>query len=850
MQIRYNLLCLAFLIFSASTAGAQTDRSRYVLHTVKTNSVNVDGVLDEPDWSKVKPATDFTNYRPNEGVPTSQKTEAYVLYGDSEIYVGAILYETDPSLIRRVLTRRDETSGADQFVVAIDSYNDKKTAYLFGVSAAGVQYDGLVTGTGDDDSWDAVWESAVRHTNEGWVVEMAIPYSQLRFSEGESTWGLEFKRDIRRTGEESFWAPFTSAEAGSGLAQMFGTLEGLVGIKPKRAVQVVPYSLARANRFENPNESGVASADYSGDVGVDFRVGLSSNITLDATVNPDFGQVEADPAELNLSTFETFFQERRPFFLEGTQIFDYTYGSGDGALLYTRRIGSTAPVIGATKISGRSPGGLSFGVLGAVTGEDFDPDRFYAATRLKQEFGEQNYFGGAITGFSFNDPASPSPAVTSMAAGVDWDVRVGAESEFKFDGSLAGSLRKTDDSSLEDPTKRGYALYMGFDKVRGFFTPGSGFRVYSPDFEIDDVGRFRQTNLIQARLGTSKVWNRGEPFGPLLRVETRAFGDQNWSYTDGTNRGADLSLYSSGTFANFWSVDLSADFRNLGGLDIRETRGNGPINSIRSIGFGVGVESDDRKRFEYGPDFAFAFGEDGARTFEAEFEASWNASDRIKLSSDVGYTQTNNAVRWTANEAFIRTADGLFVGESPSRPDDLLIEDLVSLDVADTDALLSGIPEYDGNLSIPNATGYYLPVFGSRDTRDFGWSTRANVIFTSKLSLQMYGQLFAARGQFSDFEILASPGELRDFVYPKRPDFAFQSFHSSVVLRWEYRPGSTLFVVWTQSRNLDDAETYLLATDDLPPSPFDQTTGDQLRDTFRVFPDNVFLIKLNYLFRR
>ncbi len=164
--------------------------------------------------------------------------------------------------------------------------------------------------------------------------------------------------------------------------------------------------------------------------------------------------------------------------------------------------------------------------------------------------------------------------------------------------------------------------------------------------------------------------------------------------------------------------------------------------------------------------------------------------------------------------------------------------------------MLADLPEFSGNLNIPGGTGYYVPVFGARDTRDFNWSTRANVIFTPKLSLQIYGQLFAARGSYSDFQLLANPDELRSFDYPKRADFSFESLQANVVLRWEYRPGSTLFVVWTQSRNMSEAERRLLDGGILPRSPFDRTTGNQLGDTFAVFPNNVFLVKLNYLFQR
>jgi len=874
MSRRYILAALVLLLAqpviaqssdtqrTASTTDATaTTADGLRIHTAArvTSSIRVDGVLDEADWAQVEPATDFVQFDPDEGEPATQRTEARILYGTSAIYIGATLYD-DPGEIRRILTRRDETNGADAFLVGFDSYNDRKTAYLFMVTAAGVQADAIFSGNGDDDSWDAVWDSAVRITSEGWVVEMAIPYSQLRFAEGETSWGLEFQRQIRRNGEEAFWAPFTREQANSGIVQYFGRLEGLNGINPRRAMQVTPYSLASANTFEDSDVPGTTDADFSGDVGADIRIGISSNVTLDATVNPDFGQVEADPAQLNLSTFETFFEERRPFFLEGTQIFDFTYGSGDGALLYTRRVGGEAPIVGASKITGRLPSGLSFGVLGAATGDDFAPNRLYSAARVKQEFGNQNYIGGALTAFTYSPTEDVGgTGAQSLTGGADWDMRAGGDNQWKFEGSLAGSVRTLTDSDLDDPTQQGYALYVGYDKVKGYFNPGSGLRVYSPGFEINDVGRFRQTNLIEGRLGTDMLWNEGNPVGSFRRFNTGGFATQGWRYEDGRNRGSGLNLFMGGQLRNFWQVNLFAGLDGLGGFDIRETRGNGDFRNIRNGGFNLNVRTDGRKRITGQAGVNLWFGEDGGRTRSLSGGTNWNASDRVELSLNAQVGETNNWTAWAANEGLIRTADGLFIGggvdddgASPGRPDTFAETDLHQLDLndAEADALLNGVAPYDGTLSIPGATGYYVPVFGQRDTRTASVTTRANVIFHPKLSLQLYGQLFAARGQLDDFQLLANPDELRDLSYPRRQDFSFQSLQANTVLRWEYRPGSTLFVVWTQSRNVGESENLLLDGGPLPDSPFDVSTGRQLGNTFDVFPQNIFLVKLSYLLMR
>lgn len=850
MHIRY--LVFALVIPMVGVAIAQDNR-HMTIRAGSTTGIRIDGVLDEADWAEVEPATNFIQFNPTEGEPATQRTEVRVLYGANAVYVGAMMYDDNPGGIRTYLSRRDQVNGADFFLVAIDSYNDLTTGYEFMVTAAGVQYDAIATVNNEDSSWDAVWSSAVRLTPEGWVAEMEIPYSQLRFNEGETSWGINFVREIQRNGEKDFWAPITRENINTGFIRHSGRLVGLSGVSPRRTIQATPYSLARANTFEHADEPGATDSDFSGDVGADIRFGLSSNITVDATINPDFGQVDADPAELNLSTFETFFSERRPFFLEGTQIFDYTYGSGDGALLYTRRIGAVSPIIGATKISGRLPSGTSFGLLGAATGNDFNPSRWYGVARVKQEFGNQNYVAGGLTGFS-NNPAEDSDeeGSRSIVGGTDWRLLIGSNESWLFEGTLTGSIQTQTNTGIENPTQRGYALYIGFDKVRGFFTPGSGFRIYSDQFQMNDVGRFRQNNLIQARLGANMLWNQGNPVGPFRRFETGGFTDQNWSYTDGLNRGFGAVIFTGGQLEGFQSLRVNGGLQDVGGYDVRETRGLGPFRNIRSGWFEINFDTDTRRRFVFSPEIGMAFGADGGRNIGIEGDIRWNVNDRVQVSTGASLNFDDDWTAWVANEGLVRTNDGLFIGTFTDTPDAFTEDDLFQLNLDNTaaDALLGNIEPYEEALGIPNATGYYVPVFGRRDTRTFNLSTRANVIFSPKLSLQLYGQLFAARGRYDNFQLLANPDELRDFDYPKRRDFSFQSLQANVVLRWEYRPGSTLFVVWTQARNHGTGEELLLDGGTLSPSPFDVSTGSQLADTFSIFPQNVFLVKLSYLLMR
>ena len=829
MPAAHLLAALAFLAPPGDTPSLQAGRAE---------AVHVDGRLDEPEWTQAEVATNFVQLQPNEGQPSSQRTEVRILRGTTSLFVGATLHDSDPSSIRTTLSRRDDTGDSDLFVIALDSYNDRRTAFQFGVTAAGVQIDAIRTGQGEDESWDAVWTSATRLTDTGWVAELEIPYSQLRFTGAEAAWGLNLIRIVPRLDEQSFWAPLRSDQERSGFIEVFGSLTGVSGLRPQRVLQARPYTLARARRAESGTPD-VAEMSYGTQLGADVKLGLASGIVLDATINPDFGQVDADPAELNLSTFETFFEERRPFFLEGTQIFDFSYSAGDGSLLYTRRIGGNSPIIGATKLTGRTDGGLSFGALGALTGDDFNPSRLYAAARAKQDLPRQSRIGVGLAGYrSWDD----STDVTSASGGADWKYRVGADADWTFDGTLATTLQ-SQSSGGETVDRVGFASYLGFDRIKGFFTPGFGFRVYSDEFRLNDVGRFRQTDLISLRAGTSLRWNKGQPVGPFRRLQTSGFSTQEWRYTDGTNRGLDLSLSTSGQLLGYQDVSIRAGLADLGGYDVRETRGLGPIANQSEVSLSLGFGTDARRQIRAEADFAVAQSADGGRSYQPELEVDWTVNDRLTLSLDGELAFGINERAWVTNEGFIRTDDGLFIGPKATPPGDLSTETLLRVPISstDADALFSDLDRYDD-------AGYYRSIFGSRDTRSASLTTRANLLFSSTLSLQLYGQLFSARGTYDAFELLASPDELRPFdAYPRRRDFALSAFNVNSVLRWEYRPGSSLYVVWTQARNSDAYLDFVETGSGSFESPYDTSTVQQFQDTFGIFPDNVFLVKLSYL---
>ena len=812
------------------------------LAVAPAGDVRVDGHLDEAAWEPAPVAQGFVQFEPDEGTPASERTEVRVLRGTDALYVGARMWAQDPSQIRTVLSRRDDTGGADAFTVSLDSYDDGRTAYVFGLTAAGVQFDATLEGNRDDESWDAVWESAVSVDAQGWTAEMRIPYSQLRFTGGTPSWGVNFQRQIPALGEESFWAPVTREEASAGLVRLFGRLEGLGGLAPRSVVQVRPYTLAGGSRSESAAAPGTGSVSPEGNVGADVKVGLGPALILDATVNPDFGQVEADPAELNLGTFETAFGERRPFFVEGSQIFDLTIGGRDGSLLYTRRVGGSAPIIAAGKLTGRTPGGLSFGALGSATGDRFDPSRFYVAGRLKQELAGQSYVGGGVTAFgALPDDELGRVSTRSAAAAADWDLRF-AGGAWQFEGVTGATARVSDGDS-----RFGGAAYLGLDRVSGFLLPGFGLRFYSAGLRLNDVGLFRQTDIAQARAGARYLWNQGRPLGPFRRLRNGAFATQTWTLSDRQNQGLRLFFFNGAELRGFQELDLNVEIEGLGGVDVLESRGLGAVANQRSVGVRVGFETDSRKQLRFGTSVGGSRDQGGGSSYRLGGEVDWTASDRLALDVEVGLSGGDGVRSWVANEPLFARDDGLRLAGSADVPEAIAEADLVPFD-ADP-VLLDGLAPYaDAPVGV-GGTPYYLALFGARDTRQLDATARAQYLFGPTVSLQLFGQLFAARGRFRDVSLLAAPDDLRPLDgFPKRRDFSFSSVTANAVFRWEYRPGSTLFVVWSQGRDTDLFEERLLRG--AGPSPFERGSLGQLGDAFRDYPDDVVLVKLSYLFMR
>ena len=861
----------------ASNARAGGETTRHRLEAVRISApVTIDGRLTEAVWSSAPAASDFTQFEPDAGAPATQRTEIRVAYDDEAIYVGARMYDTHPDSIVARVGRRDEDVHSDWLHVGIDSYFDRRTAFVFGVNARGsVQDIFLYDDTNDDESWDAVWEAKAQIDSLGWTVEMRIPLSQLRFSlrgrpGAEQTWGINFRRHLARRRENSFWAPLPRDAAR--LVSLFGELRGLRDIRPPRRLEVQPYTVGRITRAPGDADNPFyrPTATY-GSLGADVKYGLSSNLTLTATINPDFGQVEADPSVVNLSAYESFFSERRPFFVEGADIFRFAIGVGDGdfgseRLFYSRRIGrrpqrsisvddgwvdapQASTILAAAKLSGKTAGGWSLGVLDAVTAaeearvvdasntmrtEPVEPLTNYAVARAIRDFrGGQSAIGVIATATNrvLDSPVLDHLRSSAYAGGVDarhrfgggsyearaWvlgsTVRGSTDAILRTQRSPARYFQRPDADHLEvDETRTslsGYSASAQVVKVGGGHWRGAVLGlVRSPGFEVNDLGFERETDLA---LGGAFV--AYEQYNPGKIFRQWSIGASQWHVVSfgGEHLGTGLDFNAGFQFLSYWGVWGGIN-RELPSYSNTALRGGPLLAEPGHVRLFIDVYSDSRK------------------PLHGSLDVNWSREDETGAAS-IGLHPGLN----------------LRLGGSV----DLSLRPGISRDRSAWQYLLQ-----------TDALGRTRYVFADLDQTTISLTARASVAFTPTLSLQFYGQPFISAGDFSGFKEVADPRAQRfadrfvtydatqlsgsddqyavdvdrdgtvDLTFDD-PDFNVRELRTNTVLRWEYRPGSTLFLVWSQGR--------------------EAITGDGRfdisRDSSRLFrapPTNVLLLKVSY----
>ena len=800
----------------------------------------LDGRLDDAAWASAPAAGGFVQRGPQPGAAATAATEVRVLYTEGALIVGARLADNPDSIAAQLSRRDDGRTYSDWMFVMLDSDDDNRSAYVLGVNPRQVQQDFILSEDGSRDAtWDAVWEVRTAVDSAGWTAEFRIPLSQLRFSPGRTTWGVNFQRVLARREEAAYWAPIPPDAPG--FVSRFGTLTGLEKLASPTRLELRPYAVSRMTRAPGDADDPFYSRhEPSASTGLDLRYGLTSNFTLAATVNPDFGQVEADPSEVNLTAFETRFTERRPFFVEDSRLFQYKLGGSAGDLLYTRRIGGAprgvvpgdaefadvperTTILGAAKISGRTHSGWSLGVLSALTAEErarytvggardavaVEPLTHFSAVRAMREFNEGGTGIGGIATYvnrSLDGTELDFMRSSALTAGVDGRHRFA--SNYEVNGYLVGSnvhgseeaillaqtgaarrFQRPDARHLEvDSTLTALGGWVGnleVQKLGGNWTWEVGVRSRSPGLEINDFGFQRETDRAEQYAGAG--YARYKP-GPLFRNwAVHAFQRQQYSFGREFVEGYG-NLEGTVQLQNFWNAAAFLE-RYQQAFSTSELRGGPALRRSGSSRLTLSLSGDQRKQVRWSMAAA------GSRDDEAD-----------------GYA--------------VRLYPTLSLRPSPR----------VSLSLEPS--LSHGVVPAQYVRQLRDATGAHYQ-FARLEQTTASLTTRLSYTFTPTLSLQYYTQPFISAGRYSSAMEVADAGargfgdRFRAVDAGKLPDFNFKQLRSNAVMRWEYRPGSTLFVVW--NTELEDESGV--------------GTFDLMRDTRRLFGSdgtNVLLIKLSY----
>ncbi|HEV2149575.1 MAG TPA: DUF5916 domain-containing protein [Longimicrobiaceae bacterium] len=792
----------------------------------------IDGHLDDPAWASAPIATGFVQREPSPAAPAAEETEVRVVYDAEAIYVAMRLHDTRADSIARPLARRDASiEHSDWAYVMLDSRDDNRTAYVFAVNPREVRKDLFVYDDArEDPTWDAVWSVATRVDSAGWTAEFRIPLSQLRFSPGQTSWGVNFGRYLARRGERSFWSPWLPSSPG--YVSSFGVLAGLGGVSAPRRLELLPYAVGRLTRapgedadpFHRPNEPG-------GSLGLDLSYGLSSDFSLTATLNPDFGQVEADPAEVNLTAFETRFEERRPFFLEGTDIFEFGLSGGED-LFYPRRIGrrpqggvpgsarfrevpEASTILGAVKLSGKTSGGWSLGFLDAltapVTGRYVASDRQvreaavepwtnYGVLRATRDFRGGGSSVGAIftaTHRSIEDDALAFLPDAAFVGGMDARHRFGG-GDYEVRGYAAASqvrggvpaiqrLQRNSARYLQRPDAwhldyhpdatvlGGAAASLQVARIGGSWRWEAEGSLLSPGFEANDLGYQPVADRIFQRLAVE--YRRHRPGPRFRRWDLRLSQGSDWT-SGGERVGTVTTLFSNFELANRWS-GFAQLMRRYPALSTSALRG-GPALQIpgywRPV---VSLRTDRRKR----------------------------VSGRLLVNAKLGDAEGDRFLDVSPSVELRTAALELSVGPSMEWNRDPW--------------------QYVGQREVDGERHYF---FGRLRQAELSLKARLNYTFSPGLSFQLYAEPFLNAGTYDRFAEVTSPraaetgdrfrrfepgdlfrseadryrvdldGDGRTDTEFRNPDFNVRQLRSNAVLRWEYGPGSTLFLVWSQGR--------------------------------------------------
>ena len=858
-QFGCGLAVAALLGITATDAGAQS------IQAVRAgDSPRLDGRLTEAVWQAAPAVANLTQREPDEGAPAIENTEVRFAYDDDALYVGARMFSRDPRAILALVTRRDREGSSEQIVISLDTYRDRRTAYTFSVTPAGVRidyYHATDSETDRDFDWNPVWEAATDIDSLGWTAELRIPFNQLRFSPGAmQEWGVNVVRRVPARNEQSYWALVRRTEPG--WSSRMGVLTGIGAIRPPRRVELVPYVAADSRNSTvtdqaNPFQDAYASTARAGG---DLKVGLGPNLTLDVTLNPDFGQVEADPAVVNLSAYEIFFDERRPFFLEGADLLNQR------GLFYSRRIGAPPPgspdadyvqrlanstILGAAKLTGRLPSGLAVAALAAMTDREvartFDatgtpqfgeavvaPRTGYAVASARQQFGrDASTFGGIVTLVQRDVEAGtpladllPRSAYSGLLEGrLRWaggaydvnswlgytNVRGDSLAILRQQRSSRRYFQRPDADHVEvDPTQRmlgGTTFGLGHSKLAGKWLWDVDFLFQSPGFEPNDMGSY---GAVDTRTFNTRLrWRETQPSRWYRRYEVSIGTNYDWNF-DWMRRRNDNQLTFSTTLPNFWRLNSGVTYTQRA-LSDRLTRGGPIMGTPAGTRWGLELQNRSGARTGWGVDVNGRRDENGGWERNLEMSFSLRPGDRWEMSFDPQWS------RGTDTRQFVMT---------------------------------------EGNGRAETFGTRY--VFGHVDLSELSGQFRLNYTFTPDLTLETYVEPFAASGRFHSFGELRAPRRRDLLVYGtdgttivRNPDgthtvtegsetfdidnedFNERSYRSNVVLRWEWRLGSTLYLISQQNRSAQLSFA--------PAGPRDLFDALQLRSG-----EHVLAIKISY----
>ncbi|MCF7823627.1 MAG: carbohydrate binding family 9 domain-containing protein [Candidatus Marinimicrobia bacterium] len=887
LRITALLLAGTLPVLTLASVQENPDRPTRNISAQKINGshINIDGRLDDPAWEHAPRQGQFLQRNPVDGADASQNTEFAILYDEHYLYVGIHAYDDDPSQITGILTRRDESSPSDWLYISIDSYHDHRTAFEFGLNAAGVKQDlRRYDDTNADFDWDAVWEGAVSHNSDGWSAEFAIPFRELRFNTGENpTWGLNVYRELPGNDNElAIWNYWSHEE--SGFVSNYGELTGLNKIQTKQPLYISPYIMGQTGA--NDVVLGESDAYESlSNVGADIRKNFDLGLTFSGTINPDFGQVEADPAEFNLTEFETYFSEKRSFFIEGGNILNFSLGFGDGdnsanSLFYSRRIGRSphgyedvldhaeaisvdkrdrTRILAAGKFTGKLDNGLSLGIMTAATPEEkarvryadgsssenvIEPATTYVLTRVQQDLREGlTTVGGILTATNRSLDGTDMDWLREKAytAGIDLNHNFN-DRNYILQSALAYSyVAGSKDAILRTqlhPSRyfqRPDAPHLSVDSSATSLTGFGG------KFILGKTSG--KVNAFAGILGTSPGFEIND-LGFMRSVDNiNQFvwvGYREWEANDYLqNYAINLNQWANWTFGselkslggnvngnatllNNWQFGGGINY-NIGGMTPYHLRGGPGVQGPDNVSLWSFISSDARKAFFASASASMFVSDDNVRSYSLSPGLRWRPKKNISLSLGPDFTFLDDTWAWVTTMS--DSTDGIHY-------------------------IFSGLEQLATSVTF-----------------------RADIILSTTLSLQYYTQAFLTGGDYHnfievddntakdfderfavlndnalDFDVRGALGGV-DFdndgtldywpVSGVDSDFNYKQLTSNLVLRWEYSTGSVMYLVWSRGASQYNQAAWANGLDSDPVS--------ELRSVMGLDADNIFLIKINKL---